>query len=183
MSRFSGKCDLYDYIMMASEDMNEMECFNKFKKETGGVIYQHFKLELNEYNIDNEIKLVNNPFVLSKREVPWDDDKIHKTKKFVYTYWGKDYFSLKELNKKHYYALKEIRFETLLDIIPYYPYIVSVSNSKDGNTYMVISSSSFVDSSYETNREYGWVSELHEIYKRDLQNHYIDIVLAYFNRG
>ena len=56
MSKFSGKCDLYDHIMMEKTYpdsknpniliSNELECFEIFKKRTGGKLYQHLKIEL-----------------------------------------------------------------------------------------------------------------------------------------
>lgn len=192
MSKYSGKYDLCDHIFMqkmypvypgnpnSSLTSDEMECFLIFKQRTGGKIYQHIPLELNEFNIDHEIEVVNNPAHLSKREVPWEDGKKHKTKKYIYTYWGKDYKTLRGINKRQYYSIKEIRFETLLDIIPYYPHIISMSSSSSESEHVVISSDSFVERQYEGGRAFGHESLMYDYYKRELQNHYIEVVREYF---
>lgn len=196
MSRFSGKSDLADTIFMQKMypiypgnpnsplTSDEMECFNIFKEKTGGRIHQHFSLELSESNIDFEIKNVNNPNILSKREVPWGDGKEHRTKKYVYIYWGKEYNSIKELNKKGYYATKSIGFNTLLDIIPYYPYIVSfMSGGEDGKLFIVISGQSYVDHQEEEARKYGYDTEMTNYYRTALQEHYVEVVNNYFSGG
>lgn len=192
MSRFSGKSDLADTIFMQKMypiDSNnphsplisdEMECFNIFKEKTKGVIHQHFKLELNEMNIDKEIEIVNNPRMLSKKEIPWEDGKEHRTKKYVYIYWDKEYNSLKELNKKGYYSTKKIKFDTLLDIIPYYPYLVSFMSSDDETMFVVISVESYVEHSYEEFRKFGSEPSMYDFYRKELQNHYIEVVNTYF---
>jgi hypothetical protein len=196
MSQFSGKNDLADTIFMQkmypmypnNENSplisNEMECFNIFKEKTGGVIHQHFKLELSESNIDFEIKNINNPKILSKREVPHEDDKNHTKPKYVYIYWGKEYNSIKEINKKGYHATKSIRFNTLLDIIPYYPHIVSfMSGGEDGKLFVVISGQSYVDHQEEEARKYGYKNEMTVYYRNRLQEHYVEVVNKYFKEG
>jgi hypothetical protein len=192
MSRFSGKSDLADIILTQKMypvypgnlnsplTSDEMECFNIFKEKTKGVIHQHFKLELNEMNIDKEIEIVNSPRMLSKKEIPWGDGKEHRTKKYVYIYWGKEYNSLKELNKKGYYSTKKIKFDTLLDIIPYYPHIVSFMSSDSQTMFVVISGESYVDYQYEEFRKFGSESSMYDFYRKELQNHYVEVVNTYF---
>ena len=102
MSRFTGKCDLYDHIMMEKVyPMNpsskyspltsdELECFRIFKERTQGKLYQHFKLKLTPWNIDKEIELCNNPRILSKIEhKEYREDKRYKDGKrkraYIYT--------------------------------------------------------------------------------------------------
>lgn len=182
MSRFSGTYDLYDFVFSHQDGEGEMKSFNEFKEKTGGKIYQYFEMELTESNIDTEIKLCNDPLMLSKREVPSEQGTSRKRRKpkFIYTYFGKEYDSLKKINKHHYITKKEIRFETLLDIIPYYPHAVSMSYTTKDSTYVVISDKSYVDISYENSRKYGYVNELHYYYTKELQNHYISVVKRYF---
>lgn len=192
MSQFSGKHDLADTIFMQKMypidpsnpnsplTSDEMECFNIFKKMTKGAIHQHIKLELSEMNIDKEIELVNNPRLLSKKEISWGDDKEHRTKKYIYIYWDKEYNSLRELNKKGYHSTKKIKFETLLDIIPYYPYIVSFMSADDKSTFVVVSSESHVESEYLKFRGFGSEPLMAEHYRKELQNHYIEVVNQYF---
>jgi hypothetical protein len=99
----------------------------------------------------------------------------------VYTYWGKEYKSLKELNKKGYYATRTIHFNTLLDLIPYYPYIVSfMSGEENGHLFVVISGQSYVDYQEEEARKYGYNNEMTNYYRTKLQEHYIEVVNKYF---
>jgi hypothetical protein len=196
MSQFSGKSDLADTIFMQKMypmypgkensplTSDEMECFNIFKEKTGGRIHQHFSLELSESNIDFEIKNVNNPRILSKREVIREDGDNNTKPKYVYIYWGKEYNSLKEINKKGYYATKSIWFNTLLDIIPYYPYIVSfMSGGDDGKLFVVISGQSYVDHQEEEARKYGYINSMTNYYRTALQDHYVEVVDNYFSGG
>ena len=165
MSIWSGKCDLADHISMMKhrtkdgsdkkEDLDkarvlysdDMECFEIFKKRTGGVIYQQVKLELTKFNIDKEIEINEH---LEKF--------VNENGKTIYKYYGQEFKTLKSLNKYGYYIKKEIHFQTLLDIIPYYPYIVTICCSNEGKETVVISSESFVESEYMEHREYGYDS-------------------------
>lgn len=194
MSRWSGKCDLYDHIMMEKtypKDDNpyvlvsdEMECFNIFKQKTGGKIYQKFRLELTKYNIDKEIEKVNNPNVLTKRQ----NKTIRNTKKGkvevvhqVYVLYGVEYKNLKAVNERGYYATREITFNTLLDIIPYYPYIISFSCCSQNEEHVVIGSKSFIDEQRQELRERGLDCSYYDHYEKDLQKHYIDVVNRYYS--
>jgi hypothetical protein len=192
MSQFSGKSDLADTVFMQKMypmypdnpnsplTSDEMECFNIFKEKTGGKIHQHFKLELNEYNIDSEIKRVNNSNLLSAVTVYETNSKDSKNST-VYKYWGKEFRSLKELNKKGYYATKTIYFDTLLDLIPYYPYTVSfLSGGEDGKLFVVISGQSYVDVQEEEARKYGYDNQMVAHYRKSLQEHYIEVVNKHY---
>ena len=202
MSKFSGRCDLCDHIMMEKhrtqdgsdkkEDLekayvlysDEMECFKIFKERTKGVIYQSIRVPLTSFNIDKEIKYVNNPNKLSKIEhvdiVPDKRKKGGTRKKITYTYIhnGKEYNRLSDIQ---YYGRKEIHFETLLDIIPYYPYIISMSVSSNGEEFIVISSESFIEEQYQSFRESGISTEHRDWYRQELQKHYIDVIKNYYS--
>ena len=188
ISIWSGKCDLADTIMMQKhrtkdgsdkkEDLDEarvlysdeMECFEIFKEKTGGVIYQYISFELTKYNIEKEIE--SNKFL----------EKVEENGKTYYKFFGKTYKTLKSLNKHGYWTTIEIHFETLLDIIPYYPYLISSACYTQDKYTINISDESFVDSEYKEHREYGWDnSVMKEFYKKRLQEHYIEVVLQYFN--
>ena len=120
MSRWSGKCDLYDTIMMLhhrtkdgsdkKEDLDkasvlysdELECFNEFKEKTGGVIHQHQKIKvtlLNQELVEKKCK----SFKIIKHTKEVEDKRFKETKRtdtyYTYEYWGKEYKDLKELNK------------------------------------------------------------------------------------
>lgn len=188
MSVFSGRCDLADHILMMKhrtkdgsdkkEDLekarvlysDEMECFEIFKERTGGVIYQWADLELTKYNIDTEIEKNN-----------YLEKYVDEQGKTRYKYFGKEFKTLKALNKYGYSFKKEIHFETLLDIIPYYPYIISVHVSNEGKDTIVISNESFVESEYLDHKKFGYEGAMYNYYKKGLQEHYIDVVLHYFN--
>lgn len=207
MSIFSGKCDLYDHICGCGgwydSDGNlindgdgsskvyfhdEYRDFLVFKKRTGGVIHQHKKVEVTEFNQQfvkdhcehfDFIKHVNQ--VQDKRTTSGYREEIT----YTYTYWYDEYKNLKELNKCGVYITLDIHFDTLLDLIPYYPYLVGFSTSKkneDGTTseYVVISKDSIIITERNTLLRAGSIS-MWEFYAKALQDHYREIVLRYFN--
>jgi len=198
MSSYSGKCDLADHISgcggwydrdgnpvkMGQEGVgayysDEMKDFIAFKEKTGGVIHQHKKFKISPWNHDDAIKLCPELEVIEhKRIVPDKRQKSGQREDIYYTYkyWGKEY-TLKELNKKGVWITIDIHFDTLLDLIPYYPYIVSMSCG--GTVY--ISDQSYVDEEIEDHLEHGWYSDFWQYYKKELQDHYREVVLRYFN--
>ena len=198
MSIYSGKCDLADHIAglggwydrngnpvkMGQEGVgayysDEYRDFLEFKKRTGGVLHQHKVLTVTPWNHDDAVKLCPELEVIEhKRIVPDKRQKSGQREEVYYTYkyWGKEY-TLKELNKHKVYITIDIHFDTLLDLIPYYPYIVTMSC---GNT-VYISSQSFVDKELDDHLEHGWYSDYWQHYKKDLQEHYQEIVLRYYN--
>lgn len=197
MSRFSGKCDLYDHIAGTAgwydRDGNpvkmgegsgayysdEYRDFLAFKKQTGGVLHQHKRVKLTPWNHE-EVKKLCKDFDYQEHTRIVPDKRIkngqREEKYLTYTYYNKEY-TLKELNKKGIYITIDIHFNTLLDLIPYYPYLISMSCG--GTVY--ISSQSFVDEELNDHLEGGWYSEFWEHYKKELQDHYREIVLRYFN--
>lgn len=200
MSVFSGKCDLYDTIMMQhfrckngsdkKEDLDkthiyysdELECFNEFKKKTNGVIYQHLEIKVTEQNQELiEKKCSNFKVIKHIREVEDKRCKDNKRKETTYTYeyFGKEY-TLKELNKKGVYITREIKFNTLLDIIPYYPYLVTTMYSSNDELKIFISKESFVDTEGRKFLQAGYESTMCDYYRKELQKHYIDVVQRYY---
>lgn len=182
MSKFSGKCDLYDHIMMmkqyASEAnqnvlvSDELECFEAFKEATGGVIYQSQRVEVTEYNQNLICELCDyfhfhEPTTLRNGK-----------KKYRYVYLGKE-MSLKDINKAGVYINIPIHFNTLLDIIPYYPYIITCLISNNGKQHITISSKSYVETQRDEYITYGHMPCIN--YNQTLQEHYIEIVNRYFN--
>ena len=197
MSRFSGKCDLYDHIAGTAgwydRDGNpvkmgegsgayysdEYRDFLAFKKLTGGVLHQHKRIKLTPWNHEDVKKLCPDfDYQEHTRIIPDKRQKSGKReeKYLTYTYYNKEY-TLKELNKKGIFITIDIHFNTLLDLIPYYPYLVSMSCG--GTVY--ISSQSFVDEEIDDHLEGGWYSEFWQHYKKELQDHYREVVLRYFN--
>ena len=186
MSRFSGKCDLCDHISMEKTydkgsylESNEDECFEIFKQKTGGVIYQLIPLKLTSCNIDAEIKKVNDEKVLSKiihKEVHSDKRTKSGTREVVfhtYMYHGKEVKSLSEIDD--YCTKKEIHFDTLLDLIPYYPYIIVIAYSSKDHEEIIISNKSYIDQQEEMYLKYGHNSKLVDMYREDLKEHYLEV--------
>lgn len=202
MSQFSGKCDLFDHISgmggwfdkdgkpvnFGDPDVHvlysdEWLDFLAFKKATGGVMHQHKKITLTPWNHE-EVKKLCKEFDYQEhtRIVP---DKRQKSgqreeKYLTYTYWDKEY-TLKELNKKGIWITIDIRFNTLLDLIPYYPYLVSMCSHSKEKEIIYISQQSFVDEELDDHLEYGMYSDFWQYYKKKLQDHYREVVLEYYN--
>ena len=198
MSVYSGKCDLFDLIAgkggWFDKDGNPVKFgdpdvhvyysdewldFLAFKKQTGGVLHQHRKMTLTPWNHEDVKKLC--PHFDYQEHIRIVPDKRAKNgqreeKYLTYTYYDKEY-TLKELNKKGIWVTIDIHFDTLLDLIPYYPYIVSTACA--GTVY--ISSQSYVDRNLEDQLETGWYSAFWQHYKKKLQDHYREVVLKYYN--
>lgn len=202
MSMFSGKADLADHIggmggwfdkdgnpvNFGDENVHvlysdEWLDFLAFKKATGGVMHQHKKITLTPWNHKDVKKLCKDfDYQEHTRVVP---DKRQKSdqreeKYLTYTYWGKEY-TLKELNKKGIWITIDIHFNTLLDLIPYYPYLVSMCSHSDGKEIIYISQQSFVDEELDGHLEHGWYSDYWQHYKKTLQDHYREVVLEHYN--
>ena len=77
------------------------------------------------------------------------------------------------------YISVPIHFETILDIIKYYPYIVTASGSSSGKQTVFISKESYVDTMHKEFLECGLESN-REFYDKALAKHYIKVVDAYF---
>lgn len=175
MSKYSGQYDLADAISMektypSPQNPNilisdEMECFEIFKKRTGGVIYQSIPVELTKKNINFFLKT---------------DKNLDKNTENEYTYYSRTFKTLKELNKFGYYIKKPIKFDTLLDIIPYYPYTIALSYCKPEGEYVVISRESRITASENESYYYGYEYSSASYYREQLQKHYIEIVKKYY---
>ena len=202
MSRYSGKCDLFDHISgqggwfdkegnpveFGDENVycyysDEMLDFIAFKKRTGGVLHQHKQVKINEWNQDEVAKYCSDLTIIPHTKVV-EDKRYKKGKRevttYTYKYWNREY-TLKELNKHGVWVTIDIHFDTILDLIPYYPYIVSFCSSKDGKEVVYITDQSFVIEERDGHIEHGYFSDFWEHYTKELQNHYREIVLEYFN--
>jgi len=201
MSVFSGKCDLYDHISGTAgwydRDGNpvkmgeghgayysdEYRDFLEFKKRTGGVLHQHKVLTVTPWNHEEAVRLCPELEIIEHRKTVQDKRQKSGQREevyYTYKYWGKEY-TLKELNKHKVYITIDIHFNTLLDLIPYYPYIVCMSAYNDGKETVFISGQSFVDEELEEHLKNGYYSEFWQYYKKKLQEHYQEIVLRYYN--
>lgn len=201
MSRFSGKCDLADHVMMevmrnAKGELYDFtrdsvgysdpyECFLKFKEATGGVIYQSVVIpEVNRFNADFVAKKVNDFNIIEhSEEVP---DKRAKTGKRVKKYRTYEYFgkpiTLKELNKKtHLCYRKKIHFNTLLELIPYFPYIISMCSASEGKEIIYISNRPYYEEEEERAAYFGHEPTMREYYRKALVEFMATCTLKYYN--
>ena len=202
MSIYSGKCDVADHISgmggWFDKDGNPVKFsdpnvhalysdewldFLAFKKATGGVLHQHKVLTVTPWNhveaekLCPELKVIEHKkIVQDKRQKSGQREDIY----YTYKYWGKEY-TLKELNKRKVYITIDIHFDTLLDLIPYYPYIVTAACSNDGKQTVYISDQSFVDGELNGYLDLGWYSDYWQHYKKKLQDHYREVILKYYN--
>ena len=203
MSMFSGRYDLANHIMglggwydkdgnkvtfgqegVGAYYSDELRDFEVFKAKTGGVMYQHVKIDrVDEYN-QEFIKQKCNAFDFERIEEKIPDKRSKtgfKTKaSYNYTYYGKKY-SLKEINKKGVYITVEIHFDTLLDIIKYYPYVIGSCSSTNDKMTVFLASESEVDSNYLSSLQHGYESGMKKYYDKALAEHYLTVVNRYYN--
>lgn len=202
MSKFSGRCDLYDHIggmggwydrdgnpvKFGQEGIgayysDELQDFREFKRRTGGVIYQHKYIKnVDEWNQDLIAKKCPNFKVIKHIDKITDKrkkDGYREAVSYTYEYWGKEY-TQKEISKRGVYITVEIHFDTLLDIIKYYPYLVSACCSNEDKMTVYISNESFVDEEYEEHLNHGWDSNMKAHYDKELAEHYLEVVKEYY---
>lgn len=203
MSCFSGKYDLFDAICMRKHrtitgsdkksDLekssvlynDELECFNIFKQETGGELYQLISVkDINEYNQDFIAKNCFFPFKIIKHKEERQDKRLKSGFRnvifYTYEYCGKSYTKEQLKKASGVSIVKKIKFNTLLDLIPYYPYLVNMQCWNNNKLKIYISKESYVESSINDNLQRGFISPMLEIYKKDLQKHYLEVCKNYF---
>lgn len=204
MSSFSGRCDFFNHlngqggwfdkngkpVKIGDPNVHAYYCdemldFIAFKKKTKGIIYQHKHLKVDEFNQDfiakkcPQFKVVEHiNKIKDKRKKQGYREEVF----YTYEYYGKEY-TLKEINKKGVYITVEIHFDTLLDLIPYYPYIVSMACCSGDSETVYITNESYVEEEYDKHLQHGWESNMYHYYKKELQDHYREVVLRYFNPG
>lgn len=201
MSRYSSKCDLADTIAGRGgcfdkdgnpvEDIckgpgvlysDPMKDFEAFKKATGGVLHQHIKVKVDEWNQDY-VKSHCPGFDFTKHTEVREDKRCKEGKKeyyyYTYTYFNKEYKTLKELNKHGVYITKNVYFDTILELIPYYPYIVVTMYSSKDEMHVVISDRGYEERCF---REHNWdgVEKSFHRYRKNLAEFTKEIVLKYF---
>ena len=192
-----GKYDLYDHICMKKtypsnpDNPNSplvsdiMECFDVFKEETGGIIYQWVKTEVNIFNQHLVEKKCNGFKVITHKEMK--EDKRYKNNKrevvsYTYEYYGKEYKTLKELNKKGVYIDKEIKFDNIIELIPYFPYLIAASGYSNGKEWIHLSSESYMDKRYKEDIRFGNDGDYwNHYYRKTLADITKDIILKYFS--
>lgn len=206
MSRLSGKCDLYDslsFCVMRNKDGKIMEkgfaepdsgnvlysdiyeCFEKFKEETGGVLHRHVKIDrISEYNQDNvakmcpELEIIPHTAVVEDKRCKSGQKEITS---YTYKYWGKEYKSLKELNKKGIYIDDPIYFDSILELLPYLPYLVGAMafDGESGKKIVWIGNESFAESEHRDMLRSGYSSNSIHYYRKQLAQLYFDVCKDY----
>lgn len=190
MSRFSGKCDLYDHIMMEKMydkggyfDSDELECFKIFKEKTGGKLYQHRKVNVNFYN-QEELAKQNEHFSIIEQKNKISDKRTklgyREKTAYTYNYFGTEYKTLEALNKNGgVFVTIELPFENIFDLIPYYPYLTSVCACNEGKETIYITTESFVESELQDHLNYSCSSNAYNYYCKELQQHYVELIEKY----
>lgn len=163
MSRFSGKCDFYDLVFgTADTSKNEFEIFEEFKKQTGGVIYQLFKPEISKkWELQRIAETCPNDLKIYKNE---NGKTVYETKYMIYKTFKSAI--------KHILVHREIHFETILDLVEYFPYLVTQISYEIDKKYFEISSRPYTEIEAEHAKVYGYIPCLYEIYKKNLQEEY-----------
>ncbi len=181
MSIYSGKCDFADNLLSSGKD--EMEAFLEFKKRTGGVIYQYRKVKVTEFNRDWVAKRADLTWSNHAEEVKTRSGKMKDVLRTSYMYYGKRYDDLRKLNKKGVYVRIEIPFETLIDVLPYYPYTLAAHAWSEDHETAIISDKPAYMYRFDDALETGVIPEpmFPTMYMAELQNHYIDVVGKYYN--
>jgi len=181
MSFLSGKCDLCDYIWSGREG-DLLKNFENFKEKTKGVIYQNKKINLQEWFGDQEYSFIKshcNTFDYRKEEYSVVDNRCNggcrTCEKYIFIYWGKEY-NFKDMKKKGIYIEVPIYFNTLLDLLPYFPYI-----SYGTSEHIIVSQESYVNSVRDDSiQDYAHDSLLFTDYKKQLADLYLNVCQNYF---
>lgn len=147
MSRFSGEDDFFDCMMRIggakdSSKEAELEAFENFKRQTGGIIYQTFPVKVTLENIDYIEK--ENPFLAHEVRTEMVPDKRCKSGYRAETvhdffYFAHHFYSLEELNKKKtVYTRVGFKFDDIFDLMPIYPYKVAIASRDSSRDYAFV---------------------------------------------
>ena len=205
MSRFSGKCDLYDSMIMSASNehrivnpggswgvTSDLDAFEDFKTQTDGVIYQHLKVEVTEFNAEPLTKL-NSNFHIIEHTSKVKDKRCKSGEREIKTYTYKigntEYATLKELNKAGGLWIEvPIKFDNILELVPYFPYVSKVEfgyTDAQGQRKqkIVLSDNSYVDMhSKKLLQGLGIVNDTAHYYRHELSEYYKDIILKLFRK-
>ena len=202
MSKLSGRCDLYDTISgmggwhdkegnafeFGQDGVNYyypdlLKDFEAFKKLTNGVIYQHKEVKIKDWFGDEEFEFIKSAncdlFDYKKNSIKIADkrckDGFKEVVNYTFTYFDNKY-SLKEIKKRKIFVKVPIYFNTLLDLLPYLPYVVSFSA---GSTY-IITEQSGSDADRDDCISYAHDSLRFKHYKKELADLYLEVCREYF---
>jgi hypothetical protein len=184
MSRYSGKCDLFDFLSMQKTydhgnviSSDELECFNVFKQKTGGKIYQFCQVPFAATNTEFIKTLNDNKKLFTNAQ----SIEITGNGKHPYRIDGKEY-TIRQLEHSDKFWCgfeREIPIENIFDLVPYYPYLVTTSSSSGDHLKVVISGKPYPKSEYENALKWGRTTRLRDYYEKELQNHYVTLLQEY----
>lgn len=203
MSSLSGRCDLLDHInglggwytregkpvKFGDKDVGAYysdiyQDFLVFKKKTNGVMHQHKRIkEVNRWNQDFVEKNCPAFKIIEKDHVI--PDKRTKTgerieTEYFYEYYGKLYTD-KELKKRGgVYITVDIHFNNLLELAPYFPYIVTCAACDKEKEHIVISNEPWPEEEYNRGLQNGF-EHSRNYYVHKLAEYTRELTLRYFN--
>lgn len=192
MSHFSGESDFYDTlcgIKMYDKGnyyaSDEFECFEIFKQQTGGIIYQTYPVKVSSYNLtfvanhcDHFSYTKTTKIVRDKRYATGEKEITE----YTYTYFDKTYTNLKDLNKQNVFVTIGIHFDTIFDLVPYYGHnVVAMTFSKDTNKRVVVISNDSIPSTLFRNElMHGLCAPYPDYFIKNLTSHYLDLAQKYY---
>lgn len=160
MSKLTGKCDLYDHVYEIGSyghPVNKKEKFEIFKQRTNGTIYMEV------------------PVVLTKKNVKYfleHDDRLSLTDKGEYQYLRQIFRTLNKLNKFGYRYKRPIKFETMLDLVPYLSHVITFMVSNVEKEVVYITELPWHEQEYLDGLNYGYEHKFSPFYIRQLRNEY-----------
>ena len=191
MSRLSGKSDLYDTVCFCDPTPEEgkgyrnydlYRGFEVFKQKTGGMIHQKIRIQVDDYDIQREIERGTKTLVRWVETVERDDKRTKSGKRIIeiphYKYYGKE-CSLSEINRIGYYATRDIKFDDLLELLPFLPYIVGVMASDPDGMYIEIGQESYSEQHAKESVRYENSSFLDQYYRKELADLYREVCKHY----
>lgn len=194
-----GKYDLYDHLCMertyppdpqnprSPYTCDIMECFEVFKKKTGGVIYQHVRVEvnwLNQFLIEQmcpEFKVLTHTRISADRR--YKEGK-RETVYYTYQFRGEEYTTLEDVNKKGVYIVRKIYFGNIIELIPYFPYIIASISWAEDKEIIYIAKESYIEEKYKRGIQAGYLpaeefDQFDHAHRRRLAEITRDIILTY----
>lgn len=163
-----------------------LENFNEFKKRTGGKLYQYIKVKI-EPTLDclSFVKehcpgfdfIPHTTLIKDKR----CKNQVRPKILFTYKYFDKTFNSEKEINKYGILVYFTIYFDTIFDLLPYFPYEIASLSYSDKHTDIVIASTSGVEQEKVILFSKGIeCEENYYLYCQKLSKLYRDIFIKYF---
>lgn len=162
-----------------------MECFRIFKEKTGGILHRDVHIDVNENNCKlvaekceefKEFSFKTTPLkVVDKRS----KSGFREETLYTYTYLGEEYTE-KELRKRGgVYIDDPIKFDNILELIPYFPYLVTMLYNSENKMVVYISEDSFAEREHIQHLQAGFDSSMIHHYRKELAEIYYDVCKDY----